>query len=79
MCNREECKEFKKWLIYGAIINYANLNSILSVHRCYQHVKGNLKVLRYVFVTHCALIIVYPDKYQPFVLLRIEDEVAQNS
>jgi len=26
MCNSVECKEFKKYLIFDAIIKYANLN-----------------------------------------------------
>ena len=68
MCNSQECKEFKKYKINDAIINYANLNFIVSwvceisfqtAKACHLHV---------CFVTFTSGIIVAADKYQPFVL-----------
>lgn len=69
MCNRVECKEFKKYEISDAIINYANLNWTARAAASYPYKPLQPTVNEFTFVTNFASIIVAKDKYQPFVLL----------
>ena len=71
MCNRWECKEFKKYKINDAIINYANLNFIVCWVCEISFQTAKARHLRVCFVTFTSGIIVAVDKYQPFVLPRV--------
>ncbi|WP_216644370.1 hypothetical protein, partial [Enterobacter hormaechei] len=68
---RWECKEFKKYKINDAIINYANLNFIVCWVCEISFQTAKARHLRVCFVTFTSGIIVAIDKYQPFVLPRV--------